>query len=953
MDNNKNNFNINYDNIPGELKAMKRWVGVRITAKPDGSGYDKALLRVSNGHNASSTQSYSWTTFEAARRAVAEGRFGFNGIAFSFQGSGLVGIDLDHCADGQGNVSDFAKSVLAKVQSYAEFSPSGKGIHIVAKCGGDIPCLKTAEIEIYQTARFFTVTGNLVPGATREITDRTEEVIALRSEFDKPQIKVSEQSNAVPRMYDKATTDRISAIRNLKPPDTGGALPDGEILSLALNQQNDGLRAKFTALWNGDTAEQGGDKSKADYALCRFLAYWTRNDAAQIDRLFRQSGLCNTVERMKKWDEKHHNDGSSYGVKTIQRAIAATKKVRPTGAALNSGEKKSKRKSGGGEASIVEIDGAYHIAQSDGRTKRLTNFTIALERKLITEDGALYSVKLIGAESGTACLHLRPGDFISVQSFKKRLAERDISWSYLGADKDLELIKEYLISKPCPESIGFKGIGMKNVPTDEAPERWVYVGESCSIDGGGNAVPEAEHVAHENPIRSAIESNDEISAYELQQAGRALLGYNDLTRTASVLCFMAGCFAKAKLMSRGVKFPHLVICGESGSGKSHTVENVIFPFYSMKECTGASKLSRYSLMSACGASNCIPFVINEFKPSTLKDTMREAVNDTMRDLYDGHFGARGQSDMSVKRFRLTTPAILIGEESLSETATTERNIELLFSKQDIEYRKAEGKLLTAPRMHDIVRQFGKAVLLTALNESASALKQKHGEYVSEADAGFADRIRDNVAAVLVGRYILEKTAVRYGLSFKDAFGVSTERVAKAVNDAVRIHTLHGGTYNRSVVDKTFGVFDRMTDILKEGVHYKAIECPNKANSAIAFAVYKCYDLYMRYRRDHGIKGEAPSAEVFCAQLEQKDYFVKKNHSVSLREPDNRDGTPGKHHTVKCCLLNAKRLAECAEIPNILERCGITVPDEGSGVQMKPCGLTPVARKEEEALPFDD
>jgi primase-polymerase (primpol)-like protein len=54
-------------------------------------------------------------------------------------------------------------------------------------------------------------------------------------------------------------------------------------------------------------------------ALCCLLAFWTRGDAEWMDSLFRDSGLLRP-----KWDEVHYADGSTYGAKTIQRAIGRT-----------------------------------------------------------------------------------------------------------------------------------------------------------------------------------------------------------------------------------------------------------------------------------------------------------------------------------------------------------------------------------------------------------------------------------------------------------------------------------------------------------------------------------------------------------------------------------------------------------------------------------------------------
>jgi len=57
-------------------------------------------------------------------------------------------------------------------------------------------------------------------------------------------------------------------------------------------------------------------------ALCRLLAFWTGRDRSRMDRLFRQSGLARD-----KWDEVHYADGSTYGEKTLERAIARTDDV--------------------------------------------------------------------------------------------------------------------------------------------------------------------------------------------------------------------------------------------------------------------------------------------------------------------------------------------------------------------------------------------------------------------------------------------------------------------------------------------------------------------------------------------------------------------------------------------------------------------------------------------------
>src|SRR5262249_11781703 len=86
---------------------------------------------------------------------------------------------------------------------------------------------------------------------------------------------------------------------------------DEGIIRLAGRARNGG---KFGRLWAGDTAGYASP-SEADSALCCLIAYYTR-DEAQIDRLFRRSGLMRN-----KWERKDYRDA------TIAGALALVKET--------------------------------------------------------------------------------------------------------------------------------------------------------------------------------------------------------------------------------------------------------------------------------------------------------------------------------------------------------------------------------------------------------------------------------------------------------------------------------------------------------------------------------------------------------------------------------------------------------------------------------------------------
>ena len=146
------------EHIPAEIKAIDQWVVWRYFWQQ--GKWDKPPLQSHGGNFASSTNPKTWSTFDAAMAAYETGTV--DGIGFVFaKKNRLTGIDLDHARDPQtGMIEPWALVIIHTFRTYTELSPSGTGIHLIA--GGNLPGpgVKTASIEMYDTGRYFTVTGH-------------------------------------------------------------------------------------------------------------------------------------------------------------------------------------------------------------------------------------------------------------------------------------------------------------------------------------------------------------------------------------------------------------------------------------------------------------------------------------------------------------------------------------------------------------------------------------------------------------------------------------------------------------------------------------------------------------------------------------------------------------------------------------------------------------------------
>lgn len=300
-----------YENIPAELKSLPRWVCWRFEQR---GGKATKVPYTPTGRRAKSNDPATWAAFDECRAAHERGRF--DGIGFQLDGSGIVGVDIDHAKDAAGNWNTAATDITERLASYAEISPSGEGVHIFIKAvkPGNKSKNAAAGVEMYDTKRFFTVTGNLYREGLNAVQERQE---ALKGVYFK---------YLEPPQNEKATTGgEKHAAADFAP------LDDAAIIELFESGKAGGQKSdrgkELQAYWKGMPGLYTDDLSTADLSLCNALAFWTQKDTAQMDRLFRQSGLYLLDGRAEKWNTKHNSAGQTYGEMTIAAAVAACKVV--------------------------------------------------------------------------------------------------------------------------------------------------------------------------------------------------------------------------------------------------------------------------------------------------------------------------------------------------------------------------------------------------------------------------------------------------------------------------------------------------------------------------------------------------------------------------------------------------------------------------------------------------
>lgn len=286
------------ENVPEELKSRRQWVCWRYAQATQGNHKRWMKLPVSPLTNkpAKPNQSRTWATFPQAVTACNGTRY--DGVGFMFSSSDpYVGIDLDDCRNPDtGNVTPWALDLIERLATYTEISPSGTGFKCIAQ--GSLPCngRRKAKVEMYQSGRYFTITGHVVQ-RFMEVARRPTELLNLH--------------NSIFGIHSPPTTSPPVPRSDLSFPPL--PVSDREIIRRASRARNG---QKFVRLWQGSTIDAENDHSAADLALCRLLAFWCGPRPDRIGNLFRQSGLYRP-----KWDQPHYADGRTYGEATVEKAI--------------------------------------------------------------------------------------------------------------------------------------------------------------------------------------------------------------------------------------------------------------------------------------------------------------------------------------------------------------------------------------------------------------------------------------------------------------------------------------------------------------------------------------------------------------------------------------------------------------------------------------------------------
>jgi hypothetical protein len=178
------------ENVPEVLRRQVRWVCWNWVWKPQKNqgkgGWDKPPFHPSTGSLANATDPHVWVPFETALRAHQRGDFDGIGIVLGQlvdRRLTLAGMDLDGSRDPTtGILTSWARFYLSLLSTYCEVSPSHTGVKALAF--GTLPAdgrNNRRGVELYDSGRYFTVTGHRIPDYPADVREATEALTRIHA----------------------------------------------------------------------------------------------------------------------------------------------------------------------------------------------------------------------------------------------------------------------------------------------------------------------------------------------------------------------------------------------------------------------------------------------------------------------------------------------------------------------------------------------------------------------------------------------------------------------------------------------------------------------------------------------------------------------------------------------------------------------------------------------------
>ena len=465
---------------------------------------------------------------------------------------------------------------------------------------------------------------------------------------------------------------------------------------------------------------------------------------------------------------------SEYALKAIwaEYAIGAKSREESTGylertlAKLQT-KQRAKKAANDPTSCFEQEDDAYTVVGIGKKGKHVVStFTFEPQRLLEGEVEDTFLGRIQAYGSTWEGIQLPKSAFARLDTLLRQLGRA--SWQWLGTDLEVRFLLPYLMKQwrdmGSPRALASAVLG-RHGDYWVAPEYTLSATDTLDI----YSAPIVYTPTHRTT--PSVEYVDGCTQALLEAIYEKL----PLINTPEVIWPLIGWFMatpyKPLLNAERVSFPHLILYGTTGAGKTATLEAIMMPLIGYKEPAHSEDCSTtpFVMMSLLASTNAIPVSLAEFRRTTLGENSWRALLRSLLLAYDGGHDSRGRPTQTTTDYALQAPLVLSGEDVITDSAVQRRSLVIGLTPQDIKAGTEAYQAfmdLTALSLGQFAAQYIRYTLKHNQAEVICQWRSALQEINTLVDFPLEERLRRNVATALFG--------VRAYEAFMLSQGVSTE-----------------------------------------------------------------------------------------------------------------------------------------------------------------------------------
>lgn len=762
------------DELLPTLKARDQWVCWTYEER-DGDKTKPPIAPVDGQRYAKSNDPDTWGSYEDAVEYHDRDDTDTEGVGFMLDEEGVVaGVDLDGCRHPDtGDLESWAEDIIDRLDTYAEVSPSQSGVR--AFLLGFLPDgrnkqrqertidlpewvqeQKNAEVELYDSVRYMTFTGDHLEGTPKDAEQRSDTLKEIHAEYVAEDDAADDENQAE---LDFSDTDDETTASSDDGDDGGRSEFENEFgTSLSkIREYDEKLDRLLTDLEPGyNLPNDDNSASGYDHAAASKLYFW-RFSARDIKRIMRRYRSRQKLKRddylertiqnaaggeqcdppgnvtgedeadsrvaanaldsyLQPYEHTDEDEGPSGAERArIGKLLAlvddddlgdlrdrAADVLGTTSGGIDEHRRLTQHRMDNGPV-IVEDGATWYIHGTPARRSEILNFELDVNSFLeVPGDPMRADVDIKPQEGPEFNKQIEPLIFNKRQRFDDELLAERFGLTFTPGDRDwgtvLDEINKYIATRDAPVREGTRHLGRH---ADE-----FVVPEGSLTPDGWTDDPTKVYLERDVGIERRVSIPTGRADYDADAVARIVEDLPD-TRPADRILPVLGWFYatpfRPEIYDWEGGYNILNVTGDTGSGKTTTLRYLWRCFGMEGEPFDASD-TWFVLISTYGATNSIPVWHDEYKPSDMRKHEVDRFHDAVRKTATGSVAQRGNADKSTEEYEMQAPAVVSGEQQIQPPAERRRSIMVQFRKDTTDvgtsYRDVFKELIGSGRIED-------------------------------------------------------------------------------------------------------------------------------------------------------------------------------------------------------------------------------------------------------------